>query len=193
MLPTDFATMGFTLGLRTHMPKNVGIPDAQKWKQFLRRAEALYAAIAVRADESQGVAGSNYLRELLNELEDLETLDLSKIADQGDGDRQYLKQSYGAFGAAYGGPLHEVSVLAVNPETGVPNPSAELGDSLAQLFMTSIGEKAAHRFLEAVDSGQIRVGDLDTLVEFSPERISEFGEECDLLPADTFRYSRIQT
>jgi hypothetical protein len=168
---------GFYAWLADIYAKRIGIPDPIRWKIFLRRSEALYSALCVRATESAGVAGSYYVSEVLRDLTDESVLMLSQIADQKDGERQYLKQAYGAFGAAYGGPLYEVSVLAENREQGVPNPSEQLGDSLAAAFAGPIGA-AGNYFFEAVEKGEILVKDLDKLASMSPNRIDPLGEEC---------------
>ena len=169
---------GFYAWLTKAYAERHGRPDIPTWRRFLRRAEALYAVTAVREQNVVGVAGYNWASETLNALHENDVLDFARAADQGAGERQYLKQAFGAYGAAYGGQLFEVSILADSEGHSVPVPSAGLGEQFATLFSEAIGE-AQEAFFLAVDRGTILVRELDHLIPMSPNQIRSDSAECE--------------
>lgn len=83
--------------------------DPEIWKHYVRRTEALYALIASRHGGETGVAGIDWANRTLENPE-VETINFAAAADPGS-EIRYLKQSWGAYGAAYGSQLLAILYL----------------------------------------------------------------------------------
>ncbi len=79
--------------------------DPENWKKFVRRAEALYALAAVHGEDSAGVAGSRWAGRKLAASGG--RISFAEDADPDGSGLPYLKQAWGAFGAAYGSQLFD--------------------------------------------------------------------------------------
>lgn len=95
---------GFYVWLTDEYARNSGSTDIEEWCIFLRRAEALYALTAYFNSERPGIAGTDWAKRTIEGT----TKSIIKFEDSTDrtGNTQYLKQKFGAFGAAYGVDLH---------------------------------------------------------------------------------------
>lgn len=85
---------------------------------FLRRAEALYALVAIHTGGERGVAGVDWATRALAAPGAQVTFHTA--TDQRDGAPQYLKQKFRACGAAYGSQLLDIGVLEMVAGHDVP-------------------------------------------------------------------------
>ena len=156
---------------------DVGRPSVEDWCLYLRRAEALYALVAVQAGGERGVAGIDWATRTLAAAG--AEIVFHTATDRREGEPQYLKQKFGAFGAAYGSQLLDIGVLETVPGYDVPVPTRDIGEKLAEAFESAIGS-AAEAFLSAAQTGAIARTDLAPLATMLPSRIAADGPECNL-------------
>jgi hypothetical protein len=165
---------GLYAWLARRYASDVGDTSVERWCLYLRRAEALYALVAVHAGGERGVAGVDWATRTLA----TSGADVTFHASTGraDGEPQYLKQKFGAFGAAYGSQLLDIGVLVTVPGHDVPVATLDIGDPLADAFQTAIGPAAAS-FLAAAQAGTIHKAELAALATMLPSRIAAEGLE----------------
>lgn len=168
---------GLYAWLARRYASDVGDTTVDRWCLYLRRAEALYALIAVQAGGERGVAGVDWATRRLATSAAEVTFHVS--TDRADGEPQYLKQKFGAFGAAYGSQLLDIGVLVTVPGHDIPVPTPDIGDPLADAFQAAVGA-AADAFLTAADAGAINKADLAPLATMLPSRITADGPEREL-------------
>jgi hypothetical protein len=166
---------GFYAWLAQAYARDVGVPSVERWCQYLRRAEALYALIAQFNGGERGVAGTRWANRKL------ETATRAHIifhpnTDRDSGEPQYLKQKFGAFGAAYGSQLVEIGLLEYVEEHEIPVPSAGIGDAVAKAFGAAIGD-AADIFLSAASAGKVKKTELESMEVMRPSRIGKSSRE----------------
>jgi hypothetical protein len=154
--------------------KNDGDTNPESWKRFIRRAEALYALIAYRHGSEAGVAGIEWAQKVLDDA-DGEIVEFAAAAEPGSED-YYLKQAWGAYGAAYRSQLFEIGIFDQSADHDLPVPSPEIGDRLATVFEDSIGE-AASLFYEVIRRGYVTTGELGRLHLLTPSEIGLAGGE----------------
>lgn len=171
---------GLYAWLTKHYAEKQHDADPAKWKQTVRRAEALYALIAARAGEKDsaetGVAGVFWAQRKLEGRGKSNMVDFSSDADPGGEGKPYLKQAWGAFGAAYESQLREMGVLAVADEHEISVPSSAVGDPLAEAFAKSAGDAGA-RFLKAAAAGRASLASLDAMTDMLPSAIGASSTE----------------
>lgn len=156
--------------------RKIGDTNPKTWQRFLRRAEALYALTASRRGKETGVAGILWAAAKLGASED----EVSFVYDAEPGSpTHYLKQPWGAYGAAYGSQLFELGVLAQAREHVIPVPGPHLGDALAQCFERECGEVGA-RYIAAVERGTVTLTELDDFAALSPSQIPQHSDERQL-------------
>lgn len=165
---------GLYAWLARRYASDVGSTSVEDWCRYLRRGEALYALVAVQAGGERGVAGVDWATRALA-ASGAEVV-FHDATDRREGAPQYLKQKFGAFGAAYGSQLLDIGVLETVPGHGVPVPTRDIGDKLAAAFESAIGA-AAEAFLSAAHAGAINKTDLASLASMLPSRIAEDGTE----------------
>lgn len=168
---------GLYAWLARRYASEVGDTSVEKWCLYLRRAEALYALVSVHAGGERGVAGVDWATRVL--AAPGADITFHAATDRADGEPQYLKQKFGAFGAAYGSQLLDIGVLETVPGHDVPVPTRDIGDPLADAFQAAIGA-AADAFLAAAQVGTISRDDLARLDTMLPSRIVADGPERDL-------------
>jgi hypothetical protein len=151
-----------------------GSDDPERWKRFVRRAEALYALIAHRAGGQGGVAGIQWAEKAYENAPG-EVIDFAAAADP-DNEIKYLKQAWGAYGAAYGSQLFAIGIFWESPDHAIPVPSKTFGDRLAQVFADGLGELAP-LFSEIVTRGSVTRDELDRLTSIVPSEIGLTGDE----------------
>ena len=120
---------GFYAWLAFTYARADGSTDEKKWQRFVRRAEALYALAASRHGDVSGIAGTRWAGRKLAETNG--AIDFAVNADPDASGTRYLKQAWGAYGAAYGSQLFETGFLA-KAGHAIPVPSPEFGDRLSQ-------------------------------------------------------------
>lgn len=91
----------------------------------------------------------------------------------------YLKQPWGAYGAAYGSQLFETGILAQARDHIIPVPSPQLGEALAQCFEDERGE-IAERYIAAIERGVVSLDELDAFSALSPSEIPPDSKERQL-------------
>lgn len=168
---------GLYAWLARRYASDVGDTSAERWCLYLRRAEALYALVSVHAGGERGVAGVDWATRAL--AAPGADISFHAATDRADGEPQYLKQKFGAFGAAYGSQLVDIGVLETVRDHGVPVPTRSIGDPLANAFQAAIGA-ASDVFLAAAQAGAISRADLVRLDPMLPSRIAANGLERDL-------------
>jgi hypothetical protein len=109
--------------------------DPEVWKRTVRRAEALYALSAARVNlegelQESGVAGVLWAQRTLSQHEG-GAIDFAAHADPGGGSTPYLKQAWGAFGAAYESQLREAGVLGDAEAHSLSVPTEIIGDDFS--------------------------------------------------------------
>ncbi len=168
---------GFYAWLAQRYAKELGDTSVERWCLFLRRAEALYALVAVHVGGERGVAGVDWASRALAAAGP--EVVFHPATDRSEGEPQYLKQKFGAFGAAYGSQLLEIGVLEVVPGHGIPVPTQGVGDNLAIAFESAIGA-SANAFIAAAQAGAIGKSGLPSLAPMLPSRIVSTGPEREL-------------
>lgn len=161
---------------RTYARK-IGDTNPDSWKRFIRRAEALYALIAYRHGGEGGVAGIEWAQKVLDPNQS-GFIEFAQAAEPGS-ENYYLKQAWGAYGAAYRSQLFEIGIFDPSNEHELPLPSKEIGERLAAVFERSAGE-LARAFYEIVQRGDVTDGELDELRPLAPSEIALSGEERDI-------------
>lgn len=166
---------GLYAWLAKHYAEDVRDTSLERWCLYLRRAEALYALIAAHNGGEQGVAGTNWAFRKLAATS-AAVIDFSLNSDRNSGEPQYLKQKFGAFGAAYGSQLIEIGILVYVTGHDVPVTTEGIGDNLALAFAEAIGE-LGNVFLLVAERGQVSKGELLRLRSMLPSQIEASSHE----------------
>ncbi|BBK29677.1 hypothetical protein EDC65_5324 [Stella humosa] len=157
--------------------QKIGDTNPESWKRCIRRAEALYALIAYRHGREGGVAGIEWAQKILDS--NLSgSIEFAQAAEPGS-ENYYLKQAWGAYGAAYRSQLFEIGIFDPSNDHEVPLPSKEIGERLATVFEASVGELAS-LFYDIVQRGSVTDDELHELRPLAPSEIALSGEERDL-------------
>jgi hypothetical protein len=167
---------GLYAWLSREYARTVGDTDPVVWQRFIRRAEALYALIAHKHGGENGVAGINWAGRRRGAA-GAGDLDFAADADPG-GATPYLKQAWGAYGAAYASQLFEIGVFAQAKEHQIPVPSPEIGDSIAAAFESAMGP-VGKLFLATAAKGSVSNKGLAELAPLVPSGIAVEGAERD--------------
>ncbi|KQK28653.1 hypothetical protein ARD30_20980 [Bosea thiooxidans] len=157
--------------------RKIGDTNPESWKRFIRRAEALYALIAYRHGSEGGVAGIEWAQTVLDSTQSGST-EFAKAAEPGS-ENYYLKQAWGAYGAAYRSQLFEIGIFDPSHDHELPLPSKEIGERLATVFESSMGELTTS-FYDIVQRGSVTNDELDELGPLAPSEIALSGDERDL-------------
>lgn len=152
--------------------------DVEQWCRFLRRGEALYALISQHQVQENGVAGNLWARKTLKNLRG-EQIAFAPHADSPNRPAQYLRQKFGAFGAAYSSQLQVVGLIEAARDHNVPIVTEAAGRALASAFGDAVG-KAGGQFLRSVASGVVTLADLEQMACMAPARIDEDSGEREL-------------
>lgn len=167
---------GFYAWLCHIYAQKIGDTNPKIWQRFIRRAEALYALVAQKHGGENGVAGIQWAEKTLQEAES-KVIDFAAAAEPGS-DSYYLKQAWGAYGAAYASQLYEVGIYGDAEGHEIPVPSPERGFPLASAFADVLGPLAA-KFFQIVQRGSVTRDNLDALASIRPSAISENSSERD--------------
>lgn len=163
---------GLYAWLTKRYARDVGSTAVVDWQRYLRRAEALYALAAKHNTGDQGVAGSLWAGRALAKSG---AVTFAANTDPTSGEPQYLKQKFGAFGAAYGSQLEEIGILFY-PEHEIPVPTKLVGNGLADAFADSLGE-AEDLFLECAHRGRVSRAQLEAMAAIVPSAIAKSSDE----------------
>ena len=154
--------------------QTIGDTDPETWKRYIRRTEALYALIAFHHGGETGVAGIEWAKSALENLEG-DVIDFAVAAEPGS-ETHYLKQAWGAYGAAYGSQLFEIGILVRSQDHEIPLPSAETGERLAALLDETLGA-LSEQFFEIIERGTVTIDELDQFTFLAPSEINPAGGE----------------
>jgi hypothetical protein len=169
---------GFYPWLVTRYAQTEGSTDVKMWQRTLRRAEALYALTCSIQDDVSGVAGIPWANRHLAETEG-NAINFANHADPNAEGTRYLKQAWGAYGAAYGSQLFETGILADAAEHSIPVPSSGFGDTLAEAVSDAFGT-AGDRFYAAVQRGHVGRDELLSFDAIIPSKIASDSTERQL-------------
>ncbi|MDE0411701.1 MAG: hypothetical protein OXI37_05760 [Gammaproteobacteria bacterium] len=148
--------------------------NPKSWQYIIRQAEALYALVAQFHGSETGVAGVTWAGKKLNNNNAGDLL-FAEDAEP-DSPTHYLKQAWGAYGAAYGSPLFEIGILANAEGHKIPVPSPGIGEPLAKAFANEIGT-LAEKFFETIQRGRTTLEELDAFSALTPSAIRVDGDE----------------
>ncbi|MGY3396459.1 hypothetical protein ACVWW6_009050 [Bradyrhizobium sp. USDA 3311] len=154
--------------------------DSEVWKKTVRRTEAAYALIAARSNienelQETGVAGLRWARDTLREHQG-GSVEFAAHADPGGDGKPYLKQAWGAFGAAYESQLREAGVLGDAEAHSLSVPTEDVGDEFSRVFARAAGDLGP-KFLRVVRAGKASLAALDELAPLLPSRIHAQSQE----------------
>ncbi len=169
---------GFYAWLASIYARRSGDTDPRTWQKFVRRAEAVYALAAQRRGDEGGMAGVQWAQRKLDADQE-PIIEFARHADPGADGIPYLKQAWGAYGAAYASQLFEIGVYAVARDHQIPVPSPEFGEALALAFEDAAGPLAG-RLFETVQRGDVSRADLDDFALLTPSAIDRDGDERSL-------------
>ncbi|OAJ52506.1 hypothetical protein A6V36_13955 [Paraburkholderia ginsengiterrae] len=169
---------GFYVWLADHYARSIRNTSVDAWCLFLRRAEALYALVAQDDGDARGVAGSRWAKRAL-QAGSRSGITFSRYTDRQSGKPQYLKQKFGAFGAAYGSQIEEIGLLEYLETHEIPVPTRDTGERLAKAFSAAIG-RAGKIFLDAVKDGVVQRSELKRMASMLPSAITKDSDECQL-------------
>jgi hypothetical protein len=144
---------GFYAWLASLYARRSGDTDPKNWQRIVRRAEALYALAAQHRGGEGGIAGIQWAQRAL-QAHGSGPLTFTANADPAGEGAPYLRQPWGAYGAAYASQLFEMGIFAIAKEHSIPVPSPEIGDALSRAFADSIGD-LADPFYAAIESGSV--------------------------------------
>ncbi len=166
---------GLYAWLCRHFAHYVGDTNPKTWQRFVRRAEALYALIAVHRGGETGVAGTNWATAAIaGTAAEIDFATASQPGFEGG----YLKQAWGAYGAAYASQLYEIGIFAEAEGHEIPVPSDTAGDALAEAFGEAV-DKVAKLFFRVHHEGRVSRSDLDQLKVLAPSEIRDGSSECE--------------
>lgn len=153
--------------------KRIGSEDPELWKRQIRRAEALYALIARHIGGESGIAGINWAGNAYGAHD--EPIDFANASDP-ESEIKYLKQAWGAYGAAYGSQLFEIGILWEHADHNIPICSDHVGDGLAVALEEEFPDEIA-LFVEVLEKGAVSREELDRLKSLAPGSIKNAGAE----------------
>ena len=165
---------GFYVWLCREYARHIASTDPRSWQRVVRRAEALYALVAQRRGGESGIAGIQWASRTLSAA-DSSTIDFAADAEPGSS-THYLKQAWGAYGAAYASQLYELGIFGAVEAHALPVPGPEIGDPLADAFESAIGS-SAKQFFGIVQRGWVSPVELDALSAITPSGIGAHSDE----------------
>ena len=151
--------------------------DFEIWRQWVRRAEALYALVCADATGEGGVGGIEWAYQALQT--DKDVIDFSSAASTDRGVKQYLIQRLGVFGAAYFTQMQEMGLFEEGPN-GIQRITAEAGLTAADAFRSAIGKDLEARFVAAIDAGKVNRATIAALRSIVPSEIPNQSNEREM-------------
>jgi hypothetical protein len=161
---------GFYAWLAYRYSNDISFTNVDRWCRYVRRAEALYALVSADENKERGMAGVDWAGRTLAALGEANQISFSQATDLLPEQPQYLKQKFGALGAAYGSQLLDIGVFSAADEHAIPLATTAVGEPLAKAFEASIGE-AAKFFLRSAEAGVVNRQELSELRVMLPSRI----------------------
>ena len=157
--------------------------DFEIWRQWVRRAEALFALVCADATGEGGVGGIEWAAAALQG--DGPVIDFAPAASNDGTVKRYLIQSLGVFGSAYYTQMQEMGLFEDGPD-GIQRVTAGAGLAAANAFRASIGPDVEANFIQAIETGRIDRDTLATLHAAIPSAIPASSDERDTYEAVLF-------
>lgn len=147
--------------------------DFEAWRNWVRKAEALYALVSALASEG-GVGGIEWANRRLAAEE--KVIDFARAASTDPAQERYLRQSLGVFGGAYYTQMAEMGLFTENKH-GIQVATRDLGRRAATLFGEAIGPVIAKLLYEKISSARVSLEELESLEVIAPSEIDANGAE----------------
>ena len=144
--------------------------DFELWRQWVRRAEALFALVCAAATGQGGVGGIDWAIQALQS--DDVVIDFAAAASTDASVKRYLIQSLGVFGAAYYTQMQEMGLFEPGPN-GIQRVTADAGLAAANAFRASIGPDVEAMFVAAIDAAAVDRVTLAALHTIVPSRVPD--------------------
>lgn len=146
--------------------------DLEKWIEWIRRLEALYALVAEHRGGESGVAGVQWAAEIL--AADADPINFEEGASTNSEARRYLKQRVGVFGQAYLSQMEELQLFdTIGAENHtLPLRTVEAGLPLARAFAAAIGSDVEALLIRCLDTPVVTRAELEQLALALPANIS---------------------
>lgn len=154
--------------------KKIGDTDPESWKRVIRRAEALYALLACYSGNERGVAGIEWAQKAVDAATG-DTVEFAEAAEPGS-ESYYLKQAWGAYGAAYRSQLYEIGICDRTSFDQIPIPTEKIGEQLAKAFEEAASKQAA-LFFDVIQRGSVTKTELDEMTALVPSEIGQTSGE----------------
>jgi len=164
-----------------------GLRNPEQWQPLLRKAECLFALIALRhaqhnngseREHSAAVVGSAALSNAIGHISQQDTFRLSSFtgSDNALGTR-YFKNPYGGLGQYYFGVLVQLGIMAGDSivQARLVSPT---GIRLAQAMDVTVD---GYAFFDAIEHDVLTLATLDQLVAFCPCHLASSVEERQIL------------
>lgn len=151
-----------------HYAKRIGIKNREKWIQFLRKAEFLYALICLCDNQSEvGVIGQRKASKFLTEIEGEDKY--FKFSDYADYESpasiRYFQNKSGGYGQYYLVAIESVGILNY-PEDETMESLTPFGSSLAKALDEIIPPQILNQFFSIVEQGKVRKVDIAKFGEY---------------------------
>ncbi|HWR59145.1 MAG TPA: hypothetical protein VN328_09680 [Thermodesulfovibrionales bacterium] len=172
-----------------HYAKRVGIRNREKWIQFLRKAEFLYALSCLSSNPSEvAVIGQRKASKLLSKVEDEnKTFTFSDYADyKSPASIRYFQNKSGGYGQYYFVAIESVDILSY-PEDDKMENLTPLGSKLAGALDQVIPSSIIENFFASVEQGKVKKADLPKFGEFlGLSRMNPQSQETEILKKRLF-------
>lgn len=169
---------GFYAWLAKVYARDIGDTNPRTWQRMVRRGEALYALLSRSNEDHHGVAGGIWARKAL-EAAGESRVNYGRAADPEAKIDRYLKQPWGAYGAAYSSQLLVVGVLQQLESHQIPIPSPGIGDALADAFQSGATD-ACRLLLTVLNRETVTQNELVKLKALTPSALRRESRERQL-------------
>jgi hypothetical protein len=132
------------------------------------------AVVAQHKGNESGVAGVDWASRTLEQTNGT-VIEFAAAAEPGSPDF-YLKQAWGAYGAAYASQLFEIGIFAEAKKHTIPVPGEKIGDRTASAFAEGLSSLATP-YLAAIRNGKVSRTELERLAPITPSAIPEDSDE----------------
>lgn len=151
-------------------------------RRVLRRAECLFALIAIRharvAGDDDALHGKGMVgRDKLLRINDQGSFSLEDYAAI-EGPNRYFKNKLGGLGQYYFGPLRDLRILDHHKDAGYPGYDRVRGRALAEAIERTVPSNV---FFQVLEQSTVSWEELDELAPFCPCQLAHNGVEHQLL------------
>lgn len=155
--------------------QRVGNNNRKQWRDFLRRAEFLYALVGSSNKEEFSIPGSQTAKEVLKKANG--KINFSKYAEYNSSE-SYWKHSFGAYGQYFLGTLRHLDIIYTEDNTQIDF-LGENGKELETIMAHQIPKDITELFFKCVTKGSVSIVELTTLCKsLSPSKIHPDSKEA---------------